>query len=81
MMPFDQVTGRITFALARDGAFPASRSLARVTDKLQSPVNAITMVFVLDALLLLMPLYGDNAATAFNSIIGEHTTCGARLLL
>jgi amino acid transporter len=64
------VTGRITFALARDGAFPGSSWIATVNKRFLSPFNAIVMVFVFDACLLLLPL-NDKAGTAFESIIGE----------
>ena len=94
------VTGRITFALARDGAFPGSHVLATAHPTLKcvlekrcsqnqgaravkacavrvrfsrSPVNAILFVFVVDALLLLLPLVPDNGLTAFYSIINLST--------
>jgi amino acid transporter len=38
------VTGRITFALARDGAFPGSSWIATVNKRFLSPFNAIVMV-------------------------------------
>ena len=64
------VTGRITYALARDGAFPGSHFFARVNGKLRTPVNSIMLVFIFDACLLLLQL-GDNAAVAFNNIVGK----------
>lgn len=38
------VTGRITYALARDGAFPYSEVLARVHPTFKSPINALLLV-------------------------------------
>jgi len=63
------VTGRITYALARDGAFPYSPFLAKTFPKMRSPANSIMMVFVFDALLLLLQL-GDNSSIAFENIVG-----------
>ena len=73
------VTGRITYALARDGAFPGSHFFARVNEKLRTPVNSIMMVFIFDACLLLLQL-GDNSAVAFNNIVSTCRLVGVLLI-
>jgi amino acid transporter len=64
------VTGRITYALMRDKAFPHSDFWAQVHPTLHTPINAIMFVCIFDFLLLLVPLAGDNGTTAFASITG-----------
>lgn len=63
------VTGRITFALLRDHAFPYSEYLKQVHPTLKSPIRAINFVFVLDALLLLLGL-NPSSGSAFTAIVG-----------
>jgi len=63
------VTGRITFALARDGGFPLSDKISEVNSRFQSPINIILFVFFIDALLLLLPLVGESGNVAFMSIV------------
>jgi len=67
------VTGRITFALTRDKAFPYSEFLSQVNPFMKSPVNSIMFVFAVDALLQLLPLDTSNGSIAYNSIIGLAT--------
>ena len=66
------VTGRITFALFRDRAFPFSDFFTKVDPMFQSPMPAILFVAVFDAFIQLLPL---NAAgeTAFSAIVGIST--------
>ena len=64
------VTGRITFALMRDDAFPYSEYLMQVDADTKSPIRAIFFVFIFDALLLLLPLNSNSGVTAFESIVG-----------
>lgn len=64
------VTGRITYALTRDNAFPFSDVLQQVNSRFKSPINAIMFVFILDALIMLLPLNEEGGASAFYSIIG-----------
>ena len=63
------VTGRITFALLRDRAFPYSDFLVQVHPTFKSPIRAIMFVFAIDALLLLLGL-NPTAGTAFSAIVG-----------
>ena len=63
------VTGRITFALARDGAFPYSGFFSQVHPVVKVPIRAISLVCGCVSLLLLLPVNPD-AATAFYSIVG-----------
>jgi len=63
------VTGRITFALLRDKAFPYSDFLVQVHPTLKSPIRAIMFVFALDAALLLLGL-NPKSGTAFTAIVG-----------
>eukprot|EP01041_Mallomonas_annulata_P013242 gene13242-28030_t len=55
------VTGRITYALSRDGAFPFSEYLSWVHPSLKSPVIALIFVWVLDSLLQMLPLINEDA--------------------
>ena len=66
------VTGRITFALFRDRAFPFAEFFTQVDPHFQSPIFAMLFVAFFDALIQLLPL---NAAglTAFNAIVGIST--------
>ena len=50
------VTTRIGFAMARDGAFPGSSCLYHVTKVNKVPNRMIILVFMIDALLVLLPL-------------------------
>jgi amino acid transporter len=61
------VTGRITYALARDEGFPGSKYIAYVHPRLKSPVGAILFVFLIDVFLQLLPL---GSSVAFYSITG-----------
>ena len=62
--------GRITFALARDGAFPYSDLISEISVHMKSPVNAIIFVGLCDTCLQLIPLDTTNGSVAFNAIIG-----------
>jgi len=64
------VTGRITYALARDGAFPYSSTLAYLNPYFKSPVNGILLVMIFDGLLQLLPLDTNGGSLAFTAIIG-----------
>ena len=64
------VTGRITFALSRDNAFPYSEFLKKVHPVLKSPINSMCFVFMLDALIMLLPLDPAGGSSAFLAIIG-----------
>lgn len=66
------VTARITFALLRDKATPYWEVLSAVHPTFKSPVNAIIVVFVFDAFLLLLPL-SSAGETAFFSLVGVAT--------
>ena len=61
------VTSRIGFAMARDGAFPKSKFLYKVSEKTKAPARIIGLVFVMDLLLCLLPLI---STTAFEAITG-----------
>jgi amino acid transporter len=67
------VTGRITFSLMRDHAFPYGDFFSQVHPTYKSPVNAIMFVFVIDCFLQLLPLIPKNGDTAFESIVGMST--------
>lgn len=76
-------TSRVVFAMARDNALPLSRYFSVVQRGSGAPVNAVLLVFAIDAMLLLLPL-GD--VTAFDQItsmssIGYVLSYGAPILL
>jgi len=59
------VTGRITFALARDKGFPFSDLIATVNPTFKSPFWALLFVWFIDSLLILLPL-GDKPIKVFS---------------
>jgi amino acid transporter len=61
------VTGRITYALMRDEAFPYSQFFGQVHPTLKSPMHSIMFVCIIDSLLQLLALNSDGV-TAFYSI-------------
>ena len=63
------VTGRITFALMRDKAFPHHDFFGRVHPTLQTPINSILFDAVIGIAFLLIGLDPKNGYTAFNSIL------------
>ena len=64
------VTSRITYALIRDKAFPFSDFLSGVSGKTKSPVKPIVFNFLVDAVILLLPLTSEtNGAIAFSAIV------------
>jgi hypothetical protein len=77
------VTSRIGYAMARDGAFPYGKQLARIWSATKSPVGSVVLVFVTDCLLLLLPLttiksdYGPVAFYAVMSICVIGCACGS----
>jgi amino acid transporter len=77
------VTTRIGFAMARDGAFPASKFWYKVTEKNKVPYMMIIMVFFIDCLLCLLPLIDDIAFIAVTSItvIGYQVSYAIPILL
>jgi amino acid transporter len=62
------VTGRITYALMRDRAFPYADYWSQVHPYFQTPLHAIMFVALFDFVLLLIPLGGNNGTAAFASI-------------
>lgn len=59
------VTGRITYALARDNGFPLSSVIATVNPTFKSPFYALLFVWFIDSLLLLLPL-DDKKVDIYN---------------
>jgi amino acid transporter len=66
------ITGRITFALFRDKAAPFHSFFGAVDEQYKSPFNAIMLVFLLDALLVLL-LLNSVTETAFTSLVSMCT--------
>lgn len=64
------VTTRIGYAMARDGAFPGSKYIFYVNERTKSPIYVVLMVYVVDAVLLLIQL---GSTTAFASIVSITT--------
>lgn len=62
------VTTRIVFAMSRDGAFPGSKYIAGVSGKSQLPLKSIFFVFVIDSIIVLLPLISDTAFSAITQI-------------
>ncbi len=62
------VTTRIVFAMTRDGAFPGSKYVTGVNEKLKIPVKSIIFVFIVDSIMCLLPLISDTAFSAITQI-------------
>lgn len=58
------VTTRVVFAMSRDGAFPGSKYIEGVHGKSQLPLKSIFFVFVVDSIIVLLPLISDTAFSA-----------------
>jgi amino acid transporter len=58
------VTTRIVFAMSRDGAFPGSKYITGVSGKSKLPLKSIFFVFVVDSIIVLLPLISDTAFSA-----------------
>ena len=61
------VTTRISFALARDGAFPGSTYIRKVSASNQNPIGTVVFVFFVDAVILLIAL---SPTSAFFNVTG-----------
>lgn len=64
------ITGRITFALARDAVFPFSDVVATLDPRLQSPRNALLFIWFLGSCVIILQL---GSAVAFTSITAIST--------
>ena len=60
------ITTRITYSMARDGAFPGSDYLYHVSPATRSPMRTVLFIYVAVAILLLLPLVNE---TAFGAIV------------
>lgn len=58
------VTTRVVFAMSRDGAFPGSKYITGVSGKSKLPLKSIFFVFVVDSIIVLLPLISDTAFSA-----------------
>lgn len=58
------VTTRIVFAMTRDGALPGSKYIYGVNGKSKLPLKSILFVFIIDSILVLLPLISDTAFSA-----------------
>jgi len=64
------VTGRITFALARDNGFPYSNFFKAIHPKLKTPINALLGVFFFDFVLMCINFNTTGGTAAFLAIVG-----------
>jgi amino acid transporter len=62
------VTTRIVFAMSRDGAFPGSKYIYGVNEKTKLPLKSIFFVFLIDSILVLLPLISETAFSAITQI-------------
>lgn len=58
------VTTRVVFAMSRDGAFPGSKYIAGVHEKSKLPLKSIFFVFIVDSIIVLLPLISDQTFSA-----------------
>ena len=58
------VTTRMVYAMSRDCAFPGSKYIYGVYGKNQLPIKSIFFVFVVDSILVLLPLINDQTFSA-----------------
>jgi hypothetical protein len=77
------VTTRVVFAMTRDGALPGSKYIAGVSGKSQLPLKSIFFVFVIDSIIVLLPLISDTAFSAITQIstIGYSTSYAIPIIL
>jgi len=77
------ITGRITFALARDKVFPFSEWMATVHPTLKSPVNVLFVIWFLDSCLICLQLGSEVAFLSITGItvIGFQVSYGIPILL
>lgn len=77
------VTTRIVFAMTRDGALPGSKYIYGVSGKNKLPLKSILFVFILDSILVLLPLISDTAFSAITQIstIGYSTSYAIPIIL
>lgn len=77
------VTTRIVFAMSRDGAFPGSKYITGVHGKSKLPLKSIFFVFVVDSIIVLLPLISDTAFSAITQIstIGYSTSYAIPIIL
>jgi len=61
--------------MARDGAFPGSEFLRKISDLTKSPTRVVAMIFILDVVLLLLQLVNSVAFVAIVSV----TTIGLQI--
>jgi len=62
------VTTRICYAMARDDAFPMSKTFSTVWPVTHSPIATVILVLILDVLLMLLPLASTLALEAILSV-------------
>jgi len=62
------VTTRIAFAMSRDGALPGSSVLYNVNEWTKSPVRVVLVIYLFDAILLLLQLANSAAFSAIVSL-------------
>ena len=62
------VASRIVFAMVRDGAIPYSKYFYYINPERKSPDRIIALLFVLEAILCLLPLVSESAFTAINQL-------------
>jgi amino acid transporter len=77
------VTTRVVFAMSRDGAFPGSKYIQGVHPKSQLPLKSILFVFIVDSIIVLLPLISDNTFSAITQIstIGYSTSYAIPIIL
>ena len=77
------VTTRVVFAMSRDGAFPGSKYISGVYGKNQLPLKSILFVFVVDSIIVLLPLISNIAFSAITQIstIGYSTSYAIPIIL
>jgi len=77
------VTGRITFALCRDKALPYADFWSKVHDTSKEPLRILVLLFIIDSLLLLLPLVSSVAFASITGIttIGFQVSYGIPILL
>ncbi|KAI8893532.1 amino acid/polyamine transporter I [Globomyces pollinis-pini] len=62
------VTGRIAFAMARDGAFPYSEKIKFIGSNSHAPIGAVTFVLIVDLVLISLNLFSETAFVAITSL-------------
>lgn len=62
------ISSRMLYAMCRDGAIPASKTIGKLDPYTRNPNRIIILIFIIEAILCLLPLISSTAFSAFTQI-------------